>query len=155
MMTPADNEEVTLTKIFVAFALIIPVLVLLSVIVWAVYSPIQYEETYNRLVSVNTSGLILDNNITCMVADEAAGWGHTRLSFRDNQTHQYYTIRLVDGPDYGASLPIAPWENINVTYYNTSVNTDLVLNPCVHSQVIITTDSSYLIKEFNQTVICG
>lgn len=156
MMTEEKAPEVTLTtQILVALALLVPALVILIIVSWAVYSPFSYNDAFNKLAYVDIQDKIPDAHISFDLYNDPTGWPRQVLQVRDNSTRTQYTIRIVEQPDYGAALPIPPKEVVNSSGTNDSIHLVHILNPCTISRLIITTDKSYFIKDFPQTAICG
>lgn len=163
-MTEGEGEGVNLTGILVAIALVVPAILILVAVSWLVYSPNIYEEQYDNMSKVNTTGLVWENFTYELLSGEGTGpsvysmtWSSyaTILKVSDPITRKYYQVRVLEAPDYGAALPIGPKEVVNSTRYGEPVILTHVLNGCTITKLIITTDTSYFIKDLPQTMMCG
>ena len=121
------------------------------------YSPIPYEAEYDRLAYVDTTGLVPDTQITYEILGEnPPSLFKQILAVSDGGQYDYYHVRIVERPDYGSMLPIPPKEVVNLTGSSLGpAPLRHVLNPCTTTRLIITTEITYFIKDFPQTVVCG
>lgn len=157
-MTQREGRVPPWVGIIVAIVFILSACLILSIVAWAIYSPIPYEAEFDRMVEVNTTGLE-QVNFTYQVlgGTDTGSWGSYQriIHLTDREYHKYYHVRVVEKPDYGAALPIGPKEVVNTTGYNSPVLLTHILNGCTLTKIIVTTENSYFIQDFPQTMICG
>jgi hypothetical protein len=155
-MTTEEKTESYLPGVFVAIVLIVPTMLILAIVAWGIYSPIPFMAEFNKLTYVNTTALVPDTQITYSISEDyPSGFFSKVLAISDSNRHEYYSVRVVEGPDFGSMLPIPPKEVVNQSGGSESIVLHHHLNPCTFTRLVITTEASYFIKDFPQTAVCG
>jgi hypothetical protein len=134
----------------IVFFIMMFTIAIFPVFMWGIL-PSAYYTNFDAMSYVNKTGLTQQNFSYSTTNGQSLLMGEI-ITIYDPETYSYYNLKVIEGPDTG---PVIPWAaNIvyNETKFNSSISFSTQLNPCVATRIILVTDRSYAMKEFNQTI---
>lgn len=159
------DEKVNDTSFPIIFVISICFLTFLVCGVWSIgelYAgkfiyPIEYQEWTNITPGYDT--IDYDKTLYSIREQKNDSWGNYGVIYYKKYPTEVDRLRIVEPPDYGASLPIRGKLVLDKLFYNESVNAEWRINECVDTKIILEVvheNKRYVyVDTIPQTCMCG